>query len=263
MIARATFAGLTLFLAAHAMADTQPVIRDGDNPVSGGDARTPGNFSYFTQNWGLDLTSRNLRQNSDGMALAYAQPALRMVDGRLLRIGGSPFLSRAPLSPGRQATWGDMTLGASRYWSLGSEDDPYTLDMRASVRVPAGSPSAGFAAARSDWGLSTVIGKGFGDFSTSLSTAYTMTGRVDGVQGNDVWSADVYLGYVATDTTSFALDYAWSQQPFSLAPSARALGLSASFKMSKLWRLTFSAAHGYSAQEPQRDLNATFTYRFD
>jgi len=268
---RVISASLALLLAGLCMADnanlagTAPLGAEVDARGAPGQQRLPVTFSYLTQNWGLDLSTRYSRQSADSAGMWYAPPTLRMLDGRLSR-AGAPFLLRAaPLAGGRPPSygWEDMTLAASRYWALGSEEDAYTLDLRASVKLPTGSRLAGFSSGKSDWGMSTAIGKGYGDFSASLNTGYTFIGRPDGMPGGDVWSADLYLGYVATDTTSFGLDYAWSQQPYAFGPPARALGLSASFKMGKLWRLTFNAAHGYSALEPQRDLNATFSYRFD
>lgn len=230
---------------------------DFDSPVPPAAIGHPALSHRLTDNWALDTSVEAFSPFKD-MSVAGFRPNVSASGDRVLHVAG--FRHRPSSLDGKKLPqeWNRLNVGLSRYFSLNDGPEPLTMD----VRLGFGQWTSSYAAEKPDWTISTTLGKQFNAITTSLNAGYTRHARADVLPGHDVWSADLYLGYVVTDAASFGLDYAWSKSPAWVAP-ARNVSLSASLKLSKLWHLSLRASHNLTPVEQASDLGASLSYRFD
>lgn len=245
-------------LAAAGLAQGAVLPPNDDGLPETPENRLPISFDYRAADWNFDayLARQRERGARDGQS---AGPAYLLLRGRPIRLPGPPSAGKQRY---KAKAWEALHLGATRSWNLGETDEAPTLDLRSGLRLSPADDERSLMPGRPDWSLSATLNQGFGRFNTGFTAGRSWLGRSGAYANRDFWFGDVYVGYHLSESTSFGVDYAYSQAAQYGGDPSRSLNFLANFRLDRDWRFSLNASRGIGLSDPGLDLSATVRYQF-
>jgi len=229
--------------------------------------QVPVSFGYDTGDWSLKLVVPYIRVSGPDNVIPGVGPVKNGNPngrGKGKGKGQSAVVTATPdtsTTTGSASGLGDVIASAT-YSAYRNDAANFGIDLTGKVKFGTADEDKGLGTGKNDYTAAVDLYKGFGRWTVFGGVSYTWLGSSEYIRLNNVFGANVGLGYKIDNQSSIGAYYDYREKAADSSFSRSEVTGYYSYKFASQWKAQVYASKGFTDGSPDWGVGASVVYSF-